>query len=216
MKPVRLHLRRLARLRVLAAFCLAGAAAGVGLYFASFAHFPSGDSGGAMRLSQPSDPAYTITTPPARVGSFARNLSLEQSMKVSGMVGKLAATMSGQPFDLQSAVYTSGAPGNQQVFVFVGGDLANDNAAASIASFKKSFPGAEVVPTGTLGGQAACGTMPLSSDAPGLVVCAWCDKHTFGTLMSPTMTQTMLANTMVTTRHAFERPAKQAEMPTPS
>jgi hypothetical protein len=61
---------------------------------------------------------------------------------------------------------TPGAGGSQQVFMFIGGHLASSDPAASIASFEQTYPGAQVVSAGSLGGEAACATTTARRPVP--------------------------------------------------
>jgi hypothetical protein len=92
------------------------------------------------------------------------------------------------------------------MFILVGGKLANANPGASMASFKRAYPGAAAVPAGPLGGQAACTATHLNGQSASM--CAWFDNDTFGTLMSPTMATGKLAATMDAVRPGLERDAK--------
>jgi hypothetical protein len=98
---------------------------------------------------------------------------------------------------------TPGANGSQQVFMFVGGHLANSDPALSIASFERAYPRAQTVSAGSLGGEAACAMATASSQS--VAMCVWFDNDSFGTLMSPTMTTARLANTLDTVRPGIEQ-----------
>jgi hypothetical protein len=129
-------------------------------------------------------------------------------MDVSGLRELVMNGSSGQASDVLSAVYaqgnvTPGAGGNQQVFMFVGGHLANSDPAASIASFEQAYPSAQVVPAGSLGGQAACVATTANNEA--VTMCVWFDNDSFGTLVSPTMSTSRLANTLDTVRPSIEQ-----------
>ena len=105
--------------------------------------FPNGLSG----------PPHAIVTP-YEVGPFQREPSLEQQMKVGQLRSDLITSSSGQAKDVVAAVYQQRrtAPnGNPQIFMFIGGHLANADPAASIASFTQSFPGAKIVPARAAG-----------------------------------------------------------------
>jgi hypothetical protein len=104
-----------------------------------------------------------------------------------------------------SAVYQQGssAPGsNPQIFMFVGGHLASASPPASIASFTQHYPGAQVVPAGTMGGKAACAE--AHSNGESVAMCVWFDNDSFGELVSPTMTPAKLATTMDSVRPNLE------------
>ncbi len=101
-----------------------------------------------------SGPTHTISTP-AKVDSFTRSPSLEKAMDVNGLRDQVMKGSSGQASDVLSAVYaqgnvTPGAGGSQQIFMFVGGHLANSDPGSSITSFEHSYPSAQVVPAGRL------------------------------------------------------------------
>jgi hypothetical protein len=129
-------------------------------------------------------------------------------MDVSGLREQVMKGSSERASDVLSAVYaqgsvTPGAGGSQQVFMFVGGHLANSDPALSIASFEQEYPGAQVVSAGPLGGEAACATTTVSNGS--VAMCAWFDNDTFGTLVSPTMSAAKLANTLDTVRPGIEK-----------
>ena len=154
-----------------------------------------------------SGPAHTISTP-TRLGSYTRNPSLEKAMDVNGLKEQMTKTSSERASGILSAVYaqgnvTPGGGGSQQVFMFVGGHLPNDDPASSIASFRQAYPRAQMVSAGSLGGEAACAS--TTSNQGSVAMCAWFDNDTFGTLVSPTMSAAKLANTLETVRPGIER-----------
>jgi hypothetical protein len=155
----------------------------------------------------PSGPAHTISTP-AQLDSYTRSPSLEKAVDITGLREKVIQGSSGQASDVLSAVYAQGSasPGtvsNQQLFMFVGGHLANSAPASSISSFEHTYPGASVVDAGALGGQAAC--TKTTSGGESLSMCVWFDNDSFGTLVSPSMTTAKLAGTMLTVRPGVEQ-----------
>lgn len=75
--------------------------------------------------------------------------------------------------------------------------------AASIASFEQTYPGAQVVPAGSLGGEAACVTTTANNESAAM--CVWFDNDSFGTLVSPTMSSAKLANTLDAVRPGIEQ-----------
>jgi hypothetical protein len=102
----------------------------------------------------------------------------------------------------------SSAPGsNPQIFIFVGGHLANASPSASLADFIPKHPGAKAVPAGGLGGDAACGEVTANGQAASM--CIWWDNDTFGDLISSTMTPAKLATTLVTVRPSLEHYASK-------
>ena len=132
-------------------------------------------------------------------------------MDINGLREKVIQGSSGQASDVLSAVYaqgnmTPGAGGSGQMFMFVGGHLANSDPASSIASFEQQYPNAKVVPAGTLGGKAACATTTNGGES--LAMCAFFDNDSFGTLVSPSMTTAKLASTLITVRPGVEQVAK--------
>ena len=154
----------------------------------------------------PSGPAHSISTP-THLDSYTRNPSLEKAMDVSGLRQQVIKGSSGQASDVMSAVYASGStePGAgtpAQIFMFVGGHLANSDPSSSITSFEQAYPGAQVVPAGSLGGEGACVTTKANNES--VAMCVWFDNNTFGTLVSPTMSTTQLANTMDEVRSGIE------------
>jgi hypothetical protein len=152
----------------------------------------------------PSGPAHQIVAPQT-VDGFTRSANLEKQLDVAAEAKQVAAKSSGQASDVVSAVYQQGGltPGsNTQMFMFVGGKLANANPAASIANFDQSYPGATSVSPGSLGGEAACTETHLNGQSASM--CVWFDNDTFGTVVSPTMTTAKLATTMDTVRPNLE------------
>jgi hypothetical protein len=156
----------------------------------------------------PSGPAHTVVAPD-QAGAFTRMPNLEKQMKVNQLAQDVIKTSSGQASDVVSAVYQEGssAPGsNPQVFMFVGGHLANASPPASISNFTQTYPGAKVEPAGTLGGEAACSE--ITANGQSASVCVWFDNDTFGELMSSTMTPAKLGNTLDMVRPSLELYAK--------
>jgi hypothetical protein len=153
----------------------------------------------------PSGPAHQIVAPQT-VDGFTRSANLEKQLDVAAEAKQVAAKSSGQASGVVSAVYQEGGltPGsNTQMFMFVGGKLANANPAASIANFDQSYPGATSVSPGSLGGEAACTETHLNGQSASM--CVWFDNDTFGTVVSPTMTTAKLATTMDTVRPSLEK-----------
>jgi hypothetical protein len=165
-----------------------------------------GATASAAASPSSSGPAHTISTP-TRLDSYTRNPSLEKALHVNGLREQVMKGSSEAASDVLSAVYaqgnvTPGAGGNQQVFLFVGGHLANSDPAASIASFEQTYPSAQVVSAGSLGGEAACVTTTANNES--VAMCVWFDNHSFGALVSPTMSTAKLANTPDTVRPGIE------------
>jgi hypothetical protein len=161
-------------------------------------------------FSGPSGPAHSISTP-ASLDGYSRSASLEKAVNVDSLRAKIIAGSSGQASDVVSAVYaqgnvTPGAGGNGDMFMFVGGHLANSDPASSITSFEQAYPGAKVVYAGALGGEAVCTTTVNQGES--LSMCVFFDNDSFGTLVSPSMSTAKLANTMVTVRPGLEQVAK--------
>jgi hypothetical protein len=158
----------------------------------------------------PSGPAHSISTP-ASLDSYTRSASLEKAVNVDGLREKIIQSSSGQASDVVDAVYaqgsvTPGAGGSGQMFMFVGGHLANTDPASSITTFEQAYPNANVVYAGPLGGKAACATTANGGES--LSMCVWFDNDSFGTLVSPSMSTAKLASTMVTVRPGLEQVAK--------
>jgi hypothetical protein len=148
--------------------------------------------------------AHTISTP-ARLGSYTRSPSLETALDIDEMRQQIANSSTGRASDVVSAVYVQGNPapgGNQQVFMFVGGHLANGDPAVSIASFERTYPRTQVVSAGSLGGRAAC--VMTTASRQSVAMCVWFDNDSFGTLVSPTMPIAELANALETVRPGIE------------
>jgi len=166
-------------------------------------HFAFGGPGG---------PAHSISTP-ASLDGYSQSSSLEKAMNVDALRQSVVEGSSGQASAIKDAVYsqgnlTPGAGGSQQVFMFVGGHLANSDPAESVSSFDQSFKGAVTVPAGTLGGEAVCAKTSVPGESGTVSMCAWFDNDSFGTLVSPTMTTQQLASTMLNVRPGFEQVIK--------
>jgi hypothetical protein len=158
-------------------------------------------------FSGPSGPAHSIVAP-ATADGYNRSPGLEKQLHVNEEAAQVARASSGQASDVVSAVYQQGsisatAGGNAQIFMFVGGKLAGADPGASVANFEQTYKGAQAVPTGSLGGSAACTTTTLNDQSASM--CVWFDNDTFGTLVSPTMTTAKLAATMDAARPSLER-----------
>ena len=156
----------------------------------------------------PKGPAHTVAAPQTAEG-FTRSANLEKQLNVAAEAQHVKQSSSGQASDVASAVYQMGAtPGssNPQMFMFVGGKLAGADPSASVADFEKQYPGAKVVPAGSMGGQAACTTAQVNGESAAM--CVWFDNDTFGTVVSPTMSTAKLATTMTEVRPSLEQVAK--------
>jgi hypothetical protein len=158
----------------------------------------------------PGGPAHTVVAP-NEAGPFTRMPNLEKQMKVNQLAQDVIKTSSGQASDVVSAVYQEGssAPGsNPQIFMFVGGHLANASPPTSITDFTQNpaYRGAKVIPVGALGGEGACAEE--TSNGEDVAMCVWFDNDTFGELVSPTMTPAKLGSTMDMVRPSLELYAK--------
>jgi hypothetical protein len=161
-------------------------------------------------FSGSSGPAHTISTP-SQLDSYTRNPNLEKAMKVSTLREDVMQSSAGQASNVVSALYsmgssTAGGGSGQQVFMFVGGNLANSDPASSLASFEHTYPHAQTVPTGALGGVAAC--TPAVSQGESVSMCVFFDNDSFGTFMSPSMSTTQLGQVMLNARPGVEQVAK--------
>jgi hypothetical protein len=161
---------------------------------------------GALTHSGHSGLKHTVSTP-TQLDSYTRSPSLEKAMNIKEL-GEQVVKGSSQASNVLSAVYvqgnpTPGAGGNQQMFMFVGGHLANSDPAASIASFEQQYPSAQAVSAGSLGGEEACATTAGNNGSAAM--CVWFDNDSFGTLVSPTMSRAKLANTLDTVRPGIEQ-----------
>ena len=194
----------------LAAVALAGCTA---LPLGASTHSAASAASSALSLksksvfSGHSGPAHTISTP-TQLDSYTRSPSLEKAMNIKQLGEQVVKGSSGQASNVLSAVYVQGnvtpGPGsNQQMFMFVGGHLANTDPVASIANFERQYPSAQAVPAGSLGGEAACATTAASNESAAM--CIWFDNDSFGTLVSPTMSSAKLANTLDTVRPGIEQ-----------
>jgi hypothetical protein len=150
-------------------------------------------------------PVHAMQTP-ARIGSFARAVGMENMTQLAGLRTGVIQASAGQASNVKSAVYESGnrAAGNTvQVMMFIGGHLASAAPAASITGFTQKFAGAAVVSAGSLGGQAACAEEGATSSSQ-VSICAWFDNDSFGEIVSPTMNAATLATVMRTVRPDLE------------
>lgn len=156
-------------------------------------------------FSVPGGPAHTISTP-TRLGSYTRNPGLEKELDVKRLGEQLMKASAGKTSRVLSAVYAQGnvtPGGSQPLFMFVGGHLASDDPLGSMANFEQHYPGARVVPAGSLGGDAACVTT-MTSNVSG-AMCVWFDNDSFGAFVSPTMSRAKLATTLETVRPEIEQ-----------
>ena len=194
----------------IAAVALAGCASpllGTSAHSAASTGSSAASPNSKSAFSGRSGPAHTLSTP-ARLGSYTRSPGLEKAMDANGMREQVVKSSSGQASDVLSAVYvqgnvTPGAGGNQQIFMFVGGHLTNSDPAASIANLEQTYPSAQVVPAGSLGGEAACTTTRANNES--VAMCVWFDNDSFGTFVSPTMPAAKLAKTLDTVRPGIEQ-----------
>jgi hypothetical protein len=164
----------------------------------------------ALLHSGPGGPDHTLVTP-AKLGDFTRNTQLTKQMDVTQLERNIVAQSSGQASHLVSAVYQAGSPVSggspTQVMLFIGGRLSGAAPKASVKSFTQHFKDASMTSAGSLGGQAAC--VSAQSGTDGSTVCAWFDNDTFGELVSPNMSVSVLANEMRTIRPSVELVVKK-------
>jgi len=171
----------------------------------------AGTIGGVLMkyvFSGPSGPAHTVVAPNQADG-FTRQPNLEKQLKVDSLAETFMKDSSGHMSHLVPAVYEQGSAvsgASPQIFEFVGGQLSGASPAASVASFTHDYPGAQVVPAGSLGGEAVCAEAQLNGQS--MAVCAWFDNDSFGVLMSPTMSTAKLATTLDDVRPSLELYAK--------
>ena len=167
---------------------------------------------GILRFEFPSHsgPTHVLVTP-ARIGSYERTVDLEKQTHLAELRDEVITMSSGQASGVVSAVYESGnsAAGSvTHIIMFIGGHLANAAPATSITAFTEKFAGATVVPAGSLGGQAACVENGGKTSDP-VSMCVWFDNDSFGEIVSPTMSASMLASAMQTIRPSVELVAKK-------
>jgi Protein kinase domain len=152
-------------------------------------------------------PAHVLVTP-ARIGAYVRTVNMERQTNVAALRDEVISNSSGRASRVVSAVYESGDPAagsTTQILMFIGGHLANADPAASITSFTREYPGAHIVSAGSLGGDAAC-VEEGAGTTDSAALCAWFDNDSFGELVSPTMSDTALAQVMLTVRPHLELP----------
>jgi hypothetical protein len=157
-------------------------------------------------FSGPSGPQHTVSTPD-KVGSFTREPGLEKQMKIDQLRASVIKSSDGKASGVSSGVFQQGASGignNPQIYMFVGGKLANSDPQASLTNFEQAYKqgGAHAVTPGSLGGQAACATSTVNGES--VSMCVWFDNDTFGEFVSPTMTPAKLAATMAQARPNLE------------
>jgi len=155
-------------------------------------------------FSGPSGPAHEVVAANT-VDGYTRSANLEKQMKVGALAQTVSQSSSGSASDVQSAVYQQGstAPGGDaQIFMFVGGKLADANSSSSIANFEQTYPHARSVAAGSLGGNAACTESVLNGES--VAMCVYFDNDTFGAFVSPTMTTAKLATVMDNARPSLE------------
>jgi hypothetical protein len=171
----------------------------------------SGMIGGVLMkfvFSGPTGPAHSVSTPD-KVSGFTREPNLEQQMKVDQLRDGIVKNGGGKISDAVSAVYQQGSSAvgsNPQIYMFVGGKLANSDPAASLQDFEHQNPGSHTVSPGALAGEAACGTATVNGES--VAMCVWFDNDTFGEFVSPTMTPAKLATTMDQARPNLEHLAQ--------
>lgn len=158
-------------------------------------------------FSGPSGPTHSVSTPD-KVAGFTRQPNLEQQMKVDQLRDSIVRNGGGKISDAVSAVYQEGSSAigsNPQTYMFVGGKLADSDPVASLGDFEQKNKGAHTVSSGSLGGEAACGTATVNGES--VSICVWFDNDTFGEFASPTMTPNKLASTMDQARPTLEHMA---------
>ncbi|MBO0802874.1 MAG: hypothetical protein J2P25_07340 [Nocardiopsaceae bacterium] len=173
----------------------------------------SGAIGGVLMkfvFSGPSGPAHVISTP-SEVAGYTEKPSLEQQMKVGNLRDGIIHSTGGQASNVKSGVYQQGSSGigsSPQTYMFVGGNLANSDPSTSVADFENTYKQgkAHTVPTGKMGGEAACAIATVNGSS--VSMCVWFDNDTFGDMVSPTMTPAKLAATMEAARPHLEHVAK--------
>jgi hypothetical protein len=143
-----------------------------------------------------------VVVAPSRVSSFSRSPSLEKSMATQGVLNQFFESSGAQVTEGVSAVYQQGTGSAPEIFIFVGGLLSNVTPAESIANFTQAFAGAYQVSAGSPGGKAACGAFVIGGKKQ--TVCVWFDNHTFGELVSSTMSPAELATTLLHVRPQLE------------
>jgi hypothetical protein len=172
-----------------------------------------GAIGGVLKLEQSPGSATSIgqmyvIVAPRQVGAFSSNPSLGRQMNIISLLDDVIKSAQGQVSEAVSGVYQEGnsdPDSNSQIFMFVGGHLANANIAGSIKEIKETASDVRDVPAGSLGGMAACGLLSSAQSAQS-AMCVWFDDDSFGELVSPTMTPAELANVLASVRPDFELP----------
>jgi hypothetical protein len=181
------------------------------LYFTNCTYTRAQDKAGFgfgfLGFFGPASAAHKVVAPQT-VDGFTRSSALAQQMHLSTLVQGVTTSAKGAASDLASGVYEKGrAPvGNGQIFIFIGGRVANADPSASVANFEQTYKNATAAPAGSLGGQAACAEVEVNGEDASM--CVWFDNDTFGALVSATMTTAKLAIVTVTVRPGMEQLAK--------
>jgi len=154
------------------------------------------------------DGAAHVLVIPSKFGDFARMPQLEHQMNITRLQQQVIAKSGGQATHVVSAVYENNAEtlgaAQQQIILFIGGNLTGVSPSEFIASFTDQFKGAHAVSAGPQGGSASC----VSPSGERVTLCAWADGDTFGVVASSTMDAAHLSAQMRAIRPRVERTAK--------
>jgi hypothetical protein len=150
--------------------------------------------------------AHTVVTPTA-LGTYQWAPTLEKNAGFQALKERVAKMSGGQATGVVAREYEKPALGGAapQLLDVIGGHLPNTSPAASIATLTQMYPSAQVVPSGSMGGSAACFEEPASGTADNMAMCVWFDNDSFGVLASPTMSPASLASLMVQDRPLIEK-----------
>ena len=156
----------------------------------------SGSPGGGV--------THTVVMP-ASLGLYKWAPDLEKNAGLPGLAASVAETGGRQVSGVRSRIYERPAPGGAapQVLEVIGGHLLTTSPASSAITLIGRYPGAHAVPSGPMGGSAACFEQAAGT-ADSVAMCVWSDNDSFGMLTSPTLNAASLADLMVQDRPLIE------------
>jgi hypothetical protein len=154
-------------------------------------------------------PAHALSTP-AKIASYQWAPNLEKTSNLDALRNQFIKMSGGAAANVVSREYESGAvssSNNAEIVMFVGGHVANDSPAGSVAAFTQDYKAAQVVSAGPMGGEAACVQQAAGTSAS-VAMCAWFDNDSVGVVTSPTMNVDALAKVMRGFRPSVEHVVK--------
>ena len=155
-------------------------------------------------------PVHSLSTP-AKISSYQWAPNLDKQQDLTLATRQFSSRLGAGASNVVSRVYElpAGSAGSAtQIVMFMGAHLPNQSPASSLANFLQKYPGAQVVPAGPLGGDAACVETTTSANSEFVAMCAWFDNDSVGVLSAPNMTTSALAAVMQEFRPAVEHVVK--------